>query len=343
AVAAAGVVTLTAKWLGDSGNDISLVLNRLGKSNGEFTPAGLTVVVAAMASGAGTPDATAALAALGDAAFEFICVPWADTTTLDAWKVAMGDASGRWSWAKQLYGHVYGALRGTLGSLVAAGQLRNDQHATIFGFETGVPQPFWRVAAAAAARQAVFISADASRPTQTGALVGIDPAAEGTRFTLTEFNSLLQYGVATLFYEGGYVRIQRAITTYQKNAYGQADDSYLDSETMHQSAYIVRRLKSIITSKYGRHKLANDGTQFGDGQPIVTPNVIKGELISEYGNLERDGHVENAALFAQYLIVERDSNNPSRVNVLYPPDYVNGLRIFALLNQFRQQYAADAA
>jgi phage tail sheath gpL-like len=32
-----------------------------------------------------------------------------------------------------------------------------------------------------------------------------------------------------------------------------------------------------------------------------------------------------------------------RVNVLYPPDYVNGLRIFALLNQFRQQYAADAA
>ena len=112
---------------------------------------------------------------------------------------------------------------------------------------------------------------------------------------------------------------------------------------VHQSAYIVRRLKSIITSKYGRHKLANDGTQFGDGQPIVTPNVIRGELISEYGKMELDGHVENSEMFQQYLIVERDSNNPSRVNVLYPPDYVNGLRIFALLNQFRQQYAADAA
>jgi len=343
AVAAAGVVTLTCKWLGDSGNDISLSLNRLGKSNGEFTPAGLTVVAAAMSGGAGTPDATAALAALGDAPFEFICAPWADTTTLDVWKIAMGDASGRWSWAKQLYGHVYSALRGTLGTLVAAGQPRNDQHMTIFGFEAGVPQPFWRVAAAGAARQAVFISADASRPTQTGVLVGIDPAPEGARFTLTEFNSLLQYGIATLFYEGGYVRIQRAITTYQKNAYGQADDSYLDSETMHQSAYIVRRLKGIITSKYGRHKLASDGTQFGDGQPIVTPNVIRGELISEYGNLERDGHVENSALFAQYLIVERDSRSPTRINVLYPPDYVNGLRIFALLNQFRLQYTAEAA
>lgn len=343
AAAAAGVVTLTAKWTGDSGNDIGLVVNRLGKSNGEVTPAGLTVAITAMSGGAGTPDAVAALAALGDAPFEFICVPWADTTTLDAWKAAMNDISGRWSWAKQLYGHVFGALRGTLGSLVSAGQVRNDQHGTIFGFEAGVPQPFWRVAAAATARQAVFISADASRPTQTGALVGIDPAPEGSRFTLTEFQSLLQYGIATLYFEGGYMRIQRAITTYQKNAYGQADDSYLDSETMHQSAYIVRRLKSIITSKYGRHKLANDGTQFGDGQPIVTPNVVRGELISEYSNLERDGHVENSTLFAKYLIVERDSKNPSRINVLYPPDYVNGLRVFALLNQFRQQYTADAA
>ena len=343
ATAAAGDVTLTAKWKGASANDIGLVLNRLGQSNGEVTPAGLTVAITALAGGAGSPDATAALAALGDAPFEFLCVPWTDTTTLDAWKAAMNDMSGRWSWAKQLYGHVFGAMRGTLGVLVAAGQGRNDQHATIFGFEQGVPQPFWQVAAAAAARQAVFISADASRPTQTGALVGIDPAPEGSRFMLNEYQSLLQYGIATLYFEGGYMRIQRAITTYQKNAYGQPDDSYLDSETMHQSAYIVRRLKSIITSKYGRHKLANDGTQFGDGQPIVTPNVIRGELISEYGKMELDGHVENSEMFQQYLIVERDSNNPSRVNVLYPPDYVNGLRIFALLNQFRQQYAADAA
>lgn len=343
AAAVAGVVTLTAKWKGDSGNDISLILNRQGKSNGETTPAGLAVVIAAMAAGAGTLDQTAALAALGDEPFEFICVPWTDSTTLDAWKEAMDDSAGRWSWAKQLYGHVYGAKRGSLGALVAAGGARNDQHATTFGFEAGVPQPFWLVAAAAAARQAVFLSADPSRPTQTGALPGIDPAPAGSRFSIEEWQSLLMYGIATLYFEGGYMRIQRAITTYQKNAYGQADDSYLDSETMHQSAYVLRRLKGIVTSKYGRHKLANDGTQFGDGQPIVTPKVIRGELISEYGKMERDGHVENAELFEQYLVVERSSDNPSRVNVLFPPDYVNGLRVFALLNQFRLQYDTAAA
>ena len=30
--------------------------------------------------------------------------------------------------------------------------------------------------------------------------------------------------------------------------------------------------------------------------------------------------VENIAAFRQDLIVERDVNNPNRVNVLYPPD-----------------------
>lgn len=72
------------------------------------------------------------------------------------------------------------------------------------------------------------------------------------------------------------VRIQRDVTTYRKNAYGVADNSYLDSETLHTSAYVLRKLKSVITSKYGRHKLASDGTRFGPGQAIVTPAVIKG-------------------------------------------------------------------
>ena len=134
------------------------------------------------------------------------------------------------------------------------------------------------------------------------------------------------------------MRIQRSITTYQKNAFGQADNSYLDSETLHQSAYIVRRLQSVITSKYGRHKLAADGTRFGAGQPIVTPSTIRGELIAQYAKLELEGHVENAELFAEHLVVERDARDPNRINVLFPPDYINGLRVFALLNQFRLQY-----
>ena len=37
-------------------------------------------------------------------------------------------------------------------------------------------------------------------------------------------------------------------------------------------------------------------------------------------------------------MVERDPNDPNRLNVLYPPDLINQLRIFAVLAQFRLQY-----
>ena len=69
---------------------------------------------------------------------------------------------------------------------------------------------------------------------------------------------------------------------------------------------------------------------------------MRGELVAEYGRMELDGLVENGKLFAQYLIVEIDANNPNRMNVLFPPDYVNQLRVFAVLNQFRLQYPVGA-
>jgi len=122
-----------------------------------------------------------------------------------------------------------------------------------------------------------------------------------------------------------------------------ADNSYLDSETLHTSAYVIRQLKSIITSKYPRHKLANDGTRFGPGQAIVTPAVLKGEMCASYRTMERAGIVENFDLFKQHLVVERNVSDPTRVDVLFPPDYVNQLRVFALLNQFRLQYSEETA
>lgn len=163
-----------------------------------------------------------------------------------------------------------------------------------------------------------------------------------SRFNMQVRDTLLHNGIATLYVEGGYVRIERAITTYQVNSMGDEDNSYLDSETLFTLATIVTRLKTVITSKYARHKLANDGTRYGPGQAIVTPNVIRSELIAQYNAMEQEGLVENADLFAKYLIVERNANDPNRLDVLLPPDLVNQLRIFAMLTQFRLQYSNNA-
>lgn len=338
--AVTGTVTVTARHKGSLGNDIKLVLNYRGNLGGEATPAGLSVNITPMASGATDPALTDAITAMGDEEYDFIIHPYTDTTSLDALGTELNDVTGRWAWDRQVYGHAYTAKRGTLGNLVALGTARNDQHATIAGFEADVPNPAWEYAAAYGARNAKFISIDPARPTQTGELVGILPARAGQRFLLTERQTLLNSGIATSYVGGGTVRVERAITTYQKNTWNQADPSYLDSETLHTSAYVIRKLRYVVTQKYPRHKVANDGTRFGAGQAIVTPNVIRGEMIAAYGEMEELGIVENAKAFAEHLIVERDPVDPNRVNVLYPADYVNQLRVFALLNQFRLQYPA---
>ncbi|EFH9192620.1 phage tail protein [Escherichia coli] len=338
ATAAAGMVTLTARHKGLYGNELPVTLNYYGFGGGEVLPAGVQIAIAAGTAGSGAPVLTGAVAAMADEPFDYIGLPFSDTASINSLVTEMNDTSGRWSYARQLYGHVYSAKIGTLSELVTAGDQFNQQHITLAGYEKDTQTPADELAASRTARAAVFIRNDPARPTQTGELVGMLPAPKGKRFTMTEQQTLLSHGVATAYVESGILRIQRDVTTYKKNAYGVADNSYLDSETLHTSAYVLRRLKSVITSKYGRHKLANDGTRFGPGQAIVTPEVIKGELLTTYRQLERAGIVENYELFKQHLKVERDANNPNRLNTLFPPDYINQLRVFAVVNQFRLQY-----
>lgn len=336
-----GTVALTAVNGGSGGNDIPLILNYYGNASGETVPDGLNVQVAEMKEGGGDPDLTATIAAMGDESFDYIGLAFSDSASLALMATEMNDSAGRWSYIRQLYGHVYTARRGTLAELIAYGDTLNNQHITVAGYEKGVQTCIDELVAYRLGRQAVFLRNDPARPTQTGELTGALPAPVGKRFTMTEQQSLLNYGIATAYAQSSVLMIQRDITTYRKNSYGVADNSYLDSETLHTSAYVLRQLKSAITSKYGRHKLANDGTRFGPGQAIVTPSVIKAELGSVYRQLERKGIVENFDLFQKHLVVERNADDPNRMDVLFPPDYVNQLRVFAVLNQFRLQYNED--
>ena len=72
---------------------------------------------ASATAGAGAPDLAGVIANLGDNEYDFIGTPFADATSLDALKAEMNDIAGRWSWARQIYGHVYSAKRDSLGGL----------------------------------------------------------------------------------------------------------------------------------------------------------------------------------------------------------------------------------
>lgn len=332
----AGVVTLTARNKGTLANTIDVRAALLGKRGGEVLPAGVSVAVAAGVTGATDPDLTGLGAALGDEEFEVIVAPYTGTTQINALRDMMNDSSGRWAWSRQIYGHVFAALKDSSANLITFGGGRNDQHMTVLGYEAENPTSTAEMAAAFAAQVFASIRADAARPLQTLELRGVLPTPTGSRWTKSIQQSLLVKGIALVSYDAaGSVRILRAVTTYQKNAWAQTDISYLDAETLFTLAEVVRRLRGRITQRFPRSKLADDGTRFGAGQPIVTPKIIKAELVAQYAEMVEAGLCEDADGFAAATIVERNANDPSRVDVLYAPNLVNGLRIFAVLTQFR--------
>lgn len=340
AVAAAGVVTLTANHAGSYAAGLQVGINLRGIVAGEWTPAGLTAEATAFTGGAGDPDVTKSLAALADTEYDYVGVPWNDPATLDAIQLAFGEASGRWAWNIMLYGHAFSARPGTAQELVTFGQTRNDPHVSILGYPATAASPPWRYTAAFTAQAAIGLRADPARPLQTLPLVGLMFAPPGLRFTVSERQAMLFAGIATCTAAvDGVPHIERAATTYQRNQYGQADPSWLDVQTPATLQFIVRTLRNAITTKFPRHKLANDGTRFGPGQAVATPGIIRDELIAQYRLLESQGLCENMPAFKKFLIVERALDDPNRVNVLLPPDLVNQLRILAMLVQFRLQFA----
>ena len=328
AAADAGVVTLTARNAGECGNDIDV---RVNYYQGETLPSGLTAAIVLMASGAGNPDITNAIAAMGDEWYQAIVMPYTDATNLTALESELSD---RFSGTRQIDGIAYCAYRGTHSATGTFGEGRNSPHVTCNG--TGdSPMPAYLWAAAYAGQAAAALSVDPARPLQTLVLDGILPPAEADRWTQAERNLLLYDGIATYMVDaGGQVRIEREVSMYQTNAYGVTDTSYLDITTQATISYLRYSVRARITNKFPRHKLADDGTNFGPGQAIVTPSTLRAELIALALEWEQAGLIEGVEQYKTDLVVERNATDRNRADLMIPPDIVNQLRIFAAKLQF---------
>ncbi|MFH0298356.1 phage tail sheath C-terminal domain-containing protein [Bradyrhizobium sp. 31Argb] len=343
AAVAAGVVTLTAMWKGILTNDITVSLNYFGARGGEKLPVGIEITLPTnglLTGGVGTPDFDDAISAMGETPFEYVAMPYTDTNSLFEWDQEFGFTDqGRWGFERQLFGHVFSAKRGTYSDLLLFGLTLNSGVESIMGFEVGSPSPCFEWAAAYAAKAQRALVNDPARPLQALSLNRVRAAPFHEQFDFVELNSLASSGIAIQKLGGDkQPMIAREQTTYQLNLYGQTDDTYELVTTLATLAKLLRNQRHAITSKFPRHKLANDGTRFGPGQAIVTPGIIKGELIAQYQQDMWSGLVEDLRNFKRHLLVERDPDNPNRLNVLYPPDLINQLRIFAVLAQFRLQY-----
>lgn len=323
------VITLTAHQGGVCGNDIDVRLNHLA---GERLPTGVAAVITAMAGGAGEPDYSAIWPVIGDTDYRTIIFGGFGQAIYLA---NVDELAERWGEERQLEGTLYAAANGTQGELSTLGDTLNSELVSVIGAASSPSLP-WVIAADYGAACGSNSLADPARPLQTLVMPNITAPREGESFTRAERELLLASGITTFTADrAGTVRIERAVTTYKTNAAGLSDLAYLDLEAVLTLAYLRRTLRARIASKYQRFKLASDGNNFARGQNIVTPSLLRAELIALAREWEEDGLVENVDQFINDLIVERNSNDTGRIDALVPPDIVNQFRSFAASIQFR--------
>lgn len=325
------VVTVTHRHKG-AATDLDL---RHSYRAGESLPAGVTCVFAIGAPGAGDPDVQTALDGLGDDdQYNVIATPYSDDPSMDKIEA---DLAERWGPVAQSDGQAIAAYKGatgTPGEATTYGNARNSLHSTVMD-AGGMPTPNYVIAADVAGAVAASARIDPARPFQTLVMKSTLPPALGSaRRGWTERNTLLHDGMSTYSVDAAdTVRIERLITTYQTRN-GAPDSAYLNLNTPMTLSYIRADFRNYMQSKYARHKLADNGTRVGEGQPVMTPALGRAEAIARFEEWERRGLVEGADQFAEDLVVERNADNRDRLDFLMSPDLVNQLRVLGVQMAF---------
>jgi phage tail sheath gpL-like len=328
AASALGVVTFTAKNDGEGANSIDI---RLNYNEGDVLPASVSGVVAAGVTGANNPDVQDVLDILGDEWYNILAAPYTDATNMTAIEAELADRFGP---LRMIDGVYCCAKDDSLSNLASFGNGRNSPHVCCPA-STDVLENVYEAAAGMAGQLAAEGAADPARPFQTLQLQGFSPVPVVNRFTYLERNSLLYDGISTLnVTTAGTVRIERAISMYQKNAVDAADIAYLNINTLLTLMYIRFDFRNSIRTKYPRAKLANDGVRVAPGQVVMTPKVGKAEAIAKFRQWEDLGLVENFDQFKNDLVCVRSSVDPDRLEWTLPPDLINQFRIGAATIQF---------
>jgi phage tail sheath gpL-like len=306
------VATLTARSHGIHGNGIWLANVKV--------PPGITSTIAAMASGAGSPDVDAALQSLGAVRYDYIVLPdtgsdnITDTTTyLDS----------RWLAANANDGHAIVGLRNTVGNLATFGAALDTKHISVFG-DPYVPSSPWVQAAAVAALRWTVTNPKFSLHNEN--LTAIVPPKETQYLNPDDRNTLLLAGISAYHFVSGNVRVDRFVSLYKTNGLGLASDALLDVETKLTVSAIRQARMALLLPLIGKILVPDASAVAYDletAPQIIDPEGIRTLLLIQYRqDFMPQGWVSDPEAFEEGLEVEMSSSTSV---TFYTPDTINGI------------------
>ena len=150
-------------------------------------------------------------------------------------------------------------------------------------------------------------------------MTGILPNPLADRLSRTEQENELNNGVTpSEVGPGDKVQIVRAITTYTLDPQSIPDISLYDLTTIRTLDYVRKAVRERISLRFPREKLS-----------VRTEKAVRSEIIDVLIKMEELEIVEEVQANLDGVIVERDLQDPNRLNARIPADVVNGLHVFA--------------
>jgi phage tail sheath gpL-like len=321
---ATNVVTGTCRHAAEFGQDFSIQINYRNRQVLDM-PSGVTIAISDGVSGATNPSVENALAALADEWFTTIICGFNDDANIDR---LTDFAETQWGPFVQQDLMIWVGHRGSFSDHTTYVDAYNSQFLAVIPTGSDSPNAPWEWAAAFAGTSTS--DPDPARPRQGMKIAGILPPTRANRYDRSERNLLIQAGISSWTADkAGDVYMERVVTTYLTNAGGAVDPSMRNLETMLTVAAYRYTTRVHFATKYPRHKLASDGADYDVGQPVMTPSVARAEMLFLYKSWIGKAWAENFDEFKRTLIVERNADDPDRLDFQWSPDLINQFRIGA--------------
>jgi len=302
-------VSLTAKWKGASGNDITVeVLDNAG----EVPATGLTFTIVQPVAGAGDPDLSASLALLGSRWITLVINCQGMNT------IALNDLSdvgeGRWG---QLVRRPFVAFTGSRVAVVATATTVTDARPTDRVNCQLVSPGSVHLSLQIAAAQVREIAkvANNNPPTDYGSRLvrGLVPGPDGSQWDYVQRDQAVKAGSSTVENKNGLVNISDVVTMYKP--VGETPPAY---------RYVVDIIK-VMTIIYNLDlEFANpswDGAPLiPDGQPTTNPNArkpsgAKAAVCKILDSLGLEAIISDPKTAKENTFAAISSQNPKRLDV----------------------------
>lgn len=317
--------TLTSRHKGTVGNQVDVYVDPLS------VPAGITVTVTTLASGATDPTSTGE-AGLG-AAQGFDAVALSLAGQISTWLALI---VARWQPESLIFGTIFAGAVDSVASLISAAEALDDGRLRLCS-QTGLYSPAYELAAATMGAAMRRFRATGGSANLAGLEVrGVTAHAEASENTYTSAKLLLEAGAMTYTRSpAGILKIQRDRSTYKLDSAGVADSTFRDGKVAHQVMSVIRAIKATVDGCMYLANLVPDGQSVGGAGPvkIQTPASVRAAVNATVRRLVALGIMRDAAGFDADSTYAINPEDAEELVITLPPKLVKSyLRTAATFN-----------